>query len=344
MQGGALALWGIILLAATTSADAQEYAVEDVPSVESLAVAQLKPRTIAFGDHRGDPIADPGTGLLRFEDWARARPRQKQFLSLYPTYVEPTVNVTIDGVKKSVREKLHVYIAQARFVLDKPPGSLDLNRYATLPFLERIDPAIKHKLIQPSDVMLLKDSNFSFNQNPDRPWCVGGQHTICIQSRYQFEGKLPIGIALANKLRENSKPISEYMEFQSEVRLLSPQEVDVPEMTKLTGVNATISGAIEQNIFWVNQMMLFGKFLAVFQQHPTDPTKTVATAFMALAVKTEVLDKKKEYEKVPILRNLVPAQVLVGNSSFNTGNSISAGLPIYVRNRIKAIAGILDSE
>ena len=45
---------------------------------------------------------------------------------------------------------------------------------------------------------------------------------------------------------------------------------------------------------------------------------------------------------MPVLRNLVPSQVLLGNSSFNTGNSISAGLPSYVRNRIKAIAGILD--
>ena len=54
------------------------------------------------------------------------------------------------------------------------------------------------------------------------------------------------------------------------------------------------------------------------------------------------LEQKKKYENVPVLRNLVPSQVLLGNSSFNTGESISAGLPNYVRNRIKAIAGILD--
>jgi hypothetical protein len=47
---------------------------------------------------------------------------------------------------------------------------------------------------------------------------------------------------------------------------------------------------------------------------------------------------------VPVLRNLVPAQVLVGKSSFNTGNSISAGLPDYTRNRIKAVAEFLDRE
>ena len=105
-----------------------------------------------------------------------------------------------------------------------------------------------------------------------------------------------------------------------------------------------MTGALEQSIFHVNQMMQFGKFLALLQPHPGDPNRTVVTTFMALAIETDVLEKKKEYESVPVLRNLVPAQVLVGKSSFNTGNSISAGLPDYARNRIKAIAAILDKE
>jgi hypothetical protein len=41
---------------------------------------------------------------------------------------------------------------------------------------------------------------------------------------------------------------------------------------------------------------------------------------------------------------MVPAQVLMGHSSFNTGNSISAGLPSYTRNRIKALAALLQSR
>ena len=45
---------------------------------------------------------------------------------------------------------------------------------------------------------------------------------------------------------------------------------------------------------------------------------------------------------VPVLRNMVPSQVLLGNSSFNTGESISAGLPGYARNRAKAIAEIME--
>ena len=167
---------------------------------------------------------------------------------------------------------------------------------------------------------------------------------ICVQSRYAFEGRLPVAIKLANKLRENARPVADYVEFQSELRAVPIAEVDAANIAKLTGIATPITGVLEQNIFWVNQIVQFGRFLAVFQQHPADANKTVASAFMVLAVKSDVLERKKEYETVPVLRNMVPAQVLVGNSSFNTGQSISAGLPVYVRNRIKAIAAIMERE
>ena len=82
----------------------------------------------------------------------------------------------------------------------------------------------------------------------------------------------------------------------------------------------------------------------LFRSDPSDDKKTVVTAFMSLAIKASVLDEKRGYENMPVLRNLVPAQVLMGQSSFNSGNSISAGLPIYARNEIKTIAGILQRK
>jgi hypothetical protein len=115
-------------------------------------------------------------------------------------------------------------------------------------------------------------------------------------------------------------------------------------LKKLTGIDAPVAGAIEQNIFHVNQVMQFGKFLVVFQQAPSDANQTAVTAFIVLAIKTRVLEDKRKYADVPVLRNLVPRQVLVGKSSFNTGTSISAGLPVYARNQIKAVAGILDQR
>ena len=331
----------LAVLSFAPAAAAQEFAIVEVPSVTALAPADLKPRTIALDDHRKDELADTGTGLIRFEDWARARPLQKQMLSLYPGYIEPTFNVSRNGITKPHKEKLYMYVAEARFVVGKPPGALDLTRFTTLAFLERLDPAIKHKTISQADTTPPKLPELPHLRHPARDWCAPPMQGICTQSRYKFEGRLPAAIMLANKLRENSKPVSEYVEFQSELRLVPGNDSD-GNLAKLTGLATPVAGALEQNIFWVNQIMQFGRFLAVFQPHPGDPGKTVVTAFMALAVKSDVLERKKEYETVPVLRNIVPAQVLVGNSSFNTGSSISGGLPVYVRTRLKAIAGVID--
>jgi len=101
---------------------------------------------------------------------------------------------------------------------------------------------------------------------------------------------------------------------------------------------------LEQSMFYVNQVMRFGKFMAVFQQNPNEANSTIVTVTIAVAVSSTTLDSKKKYQDVPVLKNLVPLQVLMGNSSFNTGSSISAGLPVYVKNRVKALAGILDHE
>src|SRR5205085_6777827 len=80
------------LAAFASPAQAQEFRLEEVPAIASSDPAQLKPRVILFSDHHKDEIADPGHGLIRFEDWARVLPAQKQFLSLYPSYSEPVVN------------------------------------------------------------------------------------------------------------------------------------------------------------------------------------------------------------------------------------------------------------
>ena len=321
-----------------------EFRVKDVSSATALDAARLEPGTIAFSDHRGDELTDPATGLIRFEDWARARPVQKQFLNLYPGYVEPTVKVTVHGVTKQRHDKLHMYVAEARFAVAKPPSAIDLARYTTPAFLEKIDPSITHRTIAAADAVPNKDPENPYNKRPDRRWCEGVARPVCIESRYQLEGKLPMGVRLANKLEEGDKKIAETVDFQSELRALAPQEMDQAGLAKLTGLDAPVTGVLEQSTFHVNQIMRFGKFLAVFQKHPSDPNRTIATAFMALGVKSSVLERKKEFERVPILRNLVPAQVLMGASSFNTGTSISAGLPKYTRNRIEAIAGILERE
>ena len=331
-------------LAATTYAAAPELRVEEVTSPAGLAVDHLKPKTILFMDHPSEELIDPDAGLIKFEDWAAARPVEKQFLTPFPSYVEPNVETTVDGVRKRQKEKLHMYVAQARFALARAPESIDLAGYVSLPFLERTDPAIKHQLITSAEAISPKDPRAAHNQHPLRRWCEARAVTICIRSRYQLEGKLPLGIKVANKLRDSSKQVAEYLQFESELTLRPAAEVAEMGLNTLTGLDTPAIGAIEQNIFYVNQVMQFGKLLAVFQRHPTDAKQTIVTVYMALAVETNIFLKKKEFSNVPVLRNLVPAQVLAGKSSFNSGNSISAGLPVYARNQVKAMAAILEQK
>jgi len=324
--------------------DAQEFRIAEATSPAGLAVADLKAKTIAFLDRPSDELIDPDAGLIRFEDWGQARPIEKQFLTPYPSYAEPTVEVTVDGVRKRFKEKLHMYVAEARFALARAPETLDLQSLVSLSFIERIDSAIKHRLVTPAEAVSPKDPRAVHNQHPLRRWCEARPVTICIRSRYQFEGKLPIGIQLANKLREGSKQIADYLELESELTLRPAAEVTEMGFAGLTGLDTAPVGAIEQNIYYINQVMQFGKLIAVFQRHPSDANRTVVTVFMALAVESNVLGKKKEFGNVPVLRNLVPAQVLAGKSSFNSGRSISTGLPAYARNQVTAIAAMLERK
>jgi hypothetical protein len=323
---------------------AQEFKIEDAAAVEALAVDKIKPREIVFFDRPGEKLLDASTGFIKFEDWARERPVEKDFLGLYPGYDEPNTEIIIDGAKRRVREKLHMYVGEARFVLARAPASLNLASLASLPFVEQIDPAIKHKQIAPADLARPKEAKTVFNQHPKRRWCEDRPIVICIRSTYKLEGRLPMGIALANKIREGSKRISDTLEFDSEVTVLSAAEVASAGLSRLTGLNTPAVGALEQSIFYINQVMQFGKLVAVFQSHPSDASKTVVTVFVSIAVESNILTKRKDFASIPVLRNMIPSQVLLGKSSFNTGRSISAGLPAYARNQVKAIAGLIEGK
>jgi hypothetical protein len=331
----------VALLGALSSARAEEFRIEDVGSPPNWDVAALKPGTIAFSD--GAVSASAAANLTAFTEWGRTLPAQKKFLSLYPAYSEPTITKapSTDAPAGPVLEKLEMYVAQARFILNRAPASFNLSRYVSLPFLEKIDPAIKHKLIAATDISPLTDPQGTGNVNPDRKWCTGRNPLICIESTYKLEGKIPLGVMLVNKLRDTPKKVSDHIDFQGEMSAVLTADIDQAGLKELTGLDTAVAGVLEQNIFYVNQIMKFGKLLAVFQAHPSEANKTVVTAYMVLAIPESVLDKKKDFEKVPVLRNLVPAQVLMGQSSFNSGDSISAGLPKYARNEIRTIANLL---
>src|SRR5262249_37174101 len=72
-----------------------EYRIEEAASPAGLMLDQLKPKIIAFSDRPSEELIDADIGLMRFEDWAQARPIEKQFLSPFPSYTEPFLEVTV---------------------------------------------------------------------------------------------------------------------------------------------------------------------------------------------------------------------------------------------------------
>jgi hypothetical protein len=324
--------WLLVLGAFASPAEAGQFTVTDVSSIASAG--EIKPHDIAFAELDHDEATNP-VGLIPFEDWAQTKPDQKKFLSPFPDYVEPTVVKPIDGVEKTITEKLLVYVAEARFAVARPSQSIYLARYATTDFLSRLDRAIEHRQISAAEVD--NDSN----KNPTRQWCGADKKVACVRSTYRLEGKLPIAVQLVNQLTDQRK-LDDFLEFQSELGVLTPPDLDQAGLARLTGIDAPIAGAIEQTIFHINQVMQFGKFLAVLQADPADANRTVVTAFIALALKARPLESSKKYQNVPVLRNLVPSMVLAGKSSFNAGRSISGGLPLFARNNVKAVAAIFD--
>jgi hypothetical protein len=297
----------------TSLAAASEVKLTEVSTLAGLNSVQ--PFTVAFSDHPDGQPADPATGLIAFDNWAAIRPVQKHFLSPFPDYTERVLSAGPDGGKKPTVEKLHMYVAEARFVIAKPPQAIDLSQYVSIDYLEGIDAAIKHRLIRP------EEADNSANPNPARRWCEPQASVLCIDSRYRLEGKLPSAIQLLNQITSGKK-IADYLEFQSELRVVPVAELDQKGLAKLTGLDAPVTGVLEETIFHVNQIMQFGKFLVLLQEDAADPNGTVATAVIALALKTRLIEKQKRFEDVPVLHNLVPAQVLTGRSTFNTGTSI----------------------
>ncbi|HWV52949.1 hypothetical protein [Pseudorhodoplanes sp.] len=328
MRRGFAILLTVLAAGVSGLANADDFKLEQVPSLASVPVETLKPRTIIFAEQRAEKATDAANELVPFEEWTRRQPLQHRLLSIFPEYKEPA------GVK------LSMYVAEARFRMAKPAQGFDLSRYASLEFLEKLDPAIKHRKIAATDAVPNKETSAP-NRVPGRIWCDDAAG--CFQSRYKFEGRIPAGIMLVNKLRdETKKPIPDVIDFQSEIRLRSANDPQLTDLAALTGITTPVAGAFEQSIFWVNQVIHSGKILAIVQPFPSDRNASVVTLYLALAIRSDVLTKQRDFLTAPILRNLVPAQLLMGRSSFNSGQSISAGLPQFARGRIKAIAGMIE--
>ena len=115
------------LAASCGSLHAQEFAIAEA------AWSDARPRGAQGENHRVPRPSErgidrPGRRAHSIRGLGAGKPVEKQFLTPFPSYLEPTVEVTVDGVPKRFKEKLHMYVGEARFVLARPPGSIDARK------------------------------------------------------------------------------------------------------------------------------------------------------------------------------------------------------------------------
>ena len=84
---------------AADSKAADAFRIEEVAALASVPVGQLKPRTIAFADHPPENLVDPGTGFMKYEEWAKARPLEhaQVFRDSYSGHGKRLGKLTYDG-------------------------------------------------------------------------------------------------------------------------------------------------------------------------------------------------------------------------------------------------------
>ena len=137
--------------------------------------------------------------------------RSGKFLSLFPSFTEGMVHKIIDGSKKEVKDELQMYVTEARFMLSRPAASVDLKTFADAavhPEHRSGDQARGHQAVRRLDARRTRRAT---EQQEPGPRLVRRHRAspTCIRSTYKLEGKLPIGVALANKLRDSERKLSD---------------------------------------------------------------------------------------------------------------------------------------
>ena len=204
----------IVLLAllgcAPAGRRAQDFTIQDVSDARKTDVAQIKSGTIAFTDHTGTGTTDSETALFAFRRMGRQAPDREEISGAVSRLYRADRPQTVNGTTSQVFEKLYMYVAEARFVVDKAPGAIDLSRYVTLPFLQKIDPAITHQPLAPSDIGPFNDEAGTGNDNPDRKWCTGRTtldlHPVELQARGQDSDGNFARQQIARRLEESRRP------------------------------------------------------------------------------------------------------------------------------------------
>ncbi len=299
--------------------------------------------------------------VVPFADWSAQFPDEAASLVLFPGYVEPTVKVKKNGVEKTSVEKLVVFIGRTKTILNKAPGQIDLKKLIDIATVTGFDNEIQHYEIKPEQLMAnvvanhkpidnfkwcntegaeaniarpLREIDLSSTVSAKRPWCPADGRTLCVESCYLFGVYWQQLVAGANLAIDAAEKKDYGIASQSEIKYFtSEQELGLPvKLTRLTGIKTGIHGGLEQSVFYFNQVMQYGKVISVLQDSPANPNQTIMTTYFVIGL------KQRTYNQFAEIRD-----IFMGRSSlFNTATGITAGLPVYSQNTIKAMATELE--
>lgn len=340
----------LVLLAAllASAASAEGKTLKEIPFAkfnEATVAEKMDPANVYFTQK-----------TVPYEEWQKQSRLEVEFLNLFPGYAEPEVDVIRNGLPKKEIEKITVVATRAKTILNKPASQIDLKILLQNETLAKLTPNMQHQVISADKIMPIvagsgKIDNFSFcNQDgtyidrpsreknlkhalrADRPWCDNSERSVCVESCFKLGKGFQLILMLQNQRREADRKVDYGVALESEIRYyLSEEEMGRKgSLKELTGINTPIRGVYEQSMFYWNQIMQFGKAVAVFQEHPTDAQKTVVTSFFIIGIKT------RTYKKDVFIAELL--QGIGANEAFG----VMAGVPKFTQEIAQGISDVFE--
>ena len=330
-----------------------------------IILSLLNP-VITFAQSPARPLTY-SESIVPFQDWVTKSAKEASVLNLFPGFKEPTVEVVESGDVQQKQLKLVMYNSRTKIVANRAAININLANLISEPFLKKLDPEALHKKISATETMPVVSGrgsipNFKWcNKNPKadillpglersqahmirpgRPWCSADSRTVC----YETCRIIPLGstlrttVQLINLPKQLAKKAGkDYgMATQFEARYYTSEAefgAKFP-LKSLTGVDSAVSGILEISLFYINQIILYGKLIVVLQANPANSQQTILTGLNTYGIRSDSWNKPMYGPQLQYM--------LQGKSELNMQTGILAGLPVFSKNMMIGFVDVIESK
>ena len=351
----------ITTISFSAHAQSKKFKLEpETKTFATISAEELQPDVVHF-QYTDNPT--------RFDKWITTP--EAEFLNLFEGFKERKVKKT-RAASERVTEHLVMFVARAKAVINKAPNALNLKSIASVEFIKGLNPEIRHRAISPMEIMPIvaakpvglgependhpnfkamcnqgevsfkrpaKEQDLADTNRPGQSWCANTERSICVESCYVFTANYQRGMNTYNSTygRINGDEKDLGIASQSEIRyFVSEAEWGKRQSaSSLTGIKTPVRGIFEQNIFYFNQLNQYGKMIAIFQEHPSDSTKTIVTSLAVFGIQASTFERNAPF---PIRLILMGR----GGGLLNTSTGITAGLPVFGRDTAVQFMELLE--